>query len=52
MISREIEAEILRLYHAEGWRVGTLARQLHVHRSVVRRVCHRPAYWSQGVIGI
>ena len=38
MISREIEAEILRLYHAEGWRVGTLARQLHVHRSVVRRV--------------
>lgn len=38
MISREIEAEILRLYHAEGWRVGTLARQLHVHRSVVHRV--------------
>lgn len=38
MISRELEAEILRLYHAEGWRVGTLARQLHVHYSAVRRV--------------
>jgi transposase len=38
MISRELEAQILRLYHAEGWRVGTLSRQLHVHYSVVRRV--------------
>ena len=38
MISREREAEILRLYHAEKWPVGTLARQLHVHRDTVRRV--------------
>ena len=38
MISRELETEILRLYHAEGWRIGTLARQLHVHRETVRRV--------------
>jgi transposase len=38
MISRELETEILRLYHAEGWRIGTLARQLHVHRDTVRRV--------------
>jgi hypothetical protein len=30
MISRELETEILRLYHAEGWRIGTLGRQLHV----------------------
>jgi transposase len=37
-ISRELEAEILRLYHAEGWRIGTLCRQLRVHRSTVRRV--------------
>src|SRR5262249_17161265 len=36
--SRELEAEILRLYHAEGWRIGTLCRQLHVHRNTVRRV--------------
>ncbi len=38
MISRELEAEILRLYHAEHWRVGTIATQLGVHHSSVRRV--------------
>jgi transposase len=37
-ISRELEAEILRLYHAEGWRIGTVCRQLRVHRTTVRRV--------------
>jgi transposase len=38
MISRELEAEILRLYHAEHWPIGTLARQLGIHRDTVRRV--------------
>ena len=38
MISPELEAEILRLYHAEKWRVGTIAGQLGVHHSVVERV--------------
>lgn len=38
MISRELEAEIVRLYHAEHWPVGTLARQLHIHHDTVRRV--------------
>lgn len=38
MISRELQAEILRLHHTEGWPVGTLARQLRVHHSTVRRV--------------
>ncbi len=38
MIPPELEAEILRLYHAEHWRVGTIAAQLHVHHSTVRRV--------------
>jgi transposase len=38
MIPPELEAEILRLYHAEHWRVGTIAVQLHVHHSTVRRV--------------
>jgi transposase len=37
-ISRELEVEILRLYHAEGWRIGTVCRQLRVHRATVRRV--------------
>ena len=32
----DIEAQILRYYHAEKWRVGTIARQLRVHHSVVR----------------
>jgi hypothetical protein len=34
----DIEAQILRLYHAENWTVGTIARQLHIHHSVMRRV--------------
>jgi len=38
MIPRHLEAEILRLYHAEGWRIGTLCRQLKLHRDTVRRV--------------
>ena len=38
MIPRHLEAEILRLYHAEGWRIGTWCRQLKVHRDTVRRV--------------
>jgi predicted DNA-binding protein (UPF0251 family) len=38
MISPEIEAEILRLFHAEKWRVGTIATQLGIHHSTVRRV--------------
>jgi len=34
----DIEAQILRFYHAEKWTKGTIARQLHIHHSVVRRV--------------
>ena len=37
-ISNEIKAQILRYYHVEQWRVGTIARQLNIHHSVVRRV--------------
>ena len=38
VISREREAEILRYYHVEKWRVGTIARQIGVHHNVVKRV--------------
>ncbi len=38
MISRALEAEILRLYRTEQWKIGTIATQLRVHHSVVRRV--------------
>jgi transposase len=38
VIPANLSAHILRLYQAERWRVGTIARQLHVHRDTVRRV--------------
>ena len=38
MISRAVEAEVLRLHHAERWPIGTIARQLMLHHSTVRRV--------------
>jgi transposase len=38
VISRDREAEILRYYHVEKWRVGTIARQIGVHHNVVKRV--------------
>ncbi|HNC53287.1 MAG TPA: IS21 family transposase [Accumulibacter sp.] len=37
-IAPELEAHILRYYHVEKWRIGTIARQLHVHGGTVRRV--------------
>jgi hypothetical protein len=37
-LSVTLQAEIVRLYHAEHWRMGTIAAQLGVHHSSVRRV--------------
>ncbi len=37
-IAPDLVAQILRLHAVEKWRVGTIARQLRVHRDVVRRV--------------
>jgi len=37
-IAPDIEAQILRYFHVERWRLNTIARQLHVHHSTVRRV--------------
>ena len=37
-ISSELEAQILRYYHVERWRMGTIARQLRVHPDTVARV--------------
>lgn len=34
----DLEAKILRYYHAEKWRVGTISAQLGVHHSTVSRV--------------
>jgi len=38
MISRELEAEILRLARVEGWSIWTIATQLGVHHDAVERV--------------
>jgi transposase len=38
MIPRVLEAEIVRLHYAEHWPVGTIAAQLRVHYTTVRRV--------------
>ncbi len=37
-ISEDLRARILRYYHVEKWRAGTIARQLGVHHTTVRRV--------------
>lgn len=37
-ISPDLQAQILRYYHAEKWRINTIARQLHVHHGTVARV--------------
>jgi len=37
-MSPDKEAQILRYHHVEKWRIGTIARQLHVHHGSVERV--------------
>jgi transposase len=37
-LTPDTEAQILRYHHAEKWKIGTIARQLHLHHDVVRRV--------------
>src|SRR5215813_8684935 len=37
-ITLELEAQILRYYHVEKWRVGTIVRQLRLHSDTVARV--------------
>jgi transposase len=37
-ISPDLEAQILRYYHVERWRMNTIARQLYVHHGTVARV--------------
>lgn len=37
-ISKDLEAKILRYYHVEKWRVGTISRELNVHHCVIKRI--------------
>ena len=48
-IALELAARIERLYTVEHWRVGTIARQLHVHRDTVRRVLREHNAAAPGV---
>jgi transposase len=36
MISDSLKAEIIRLFHAEHWKIGTIADHLHVHPQTVQ----------------
>ena len=36
VVTPELRAQILRLYLADQWRIGTIARQSHVHRDTVQ----------------
>jgi hypothetical protein len=41
-IPPDLEAQILRYYHVEKWRIGTIARQLHVHHGKSQSGLKRP----------
>ncbi|MEZ4226694.1 MAG: IS21 family transposase [Polyangiaceae bacterium] len=47
MIPKDKEGEILRLYHAERWRVGTIAQQLGIHHTTVQRVLQQSGIESR-----
>jgi len=51
-LAPEIEAKILRYYHVEKWRNGTIARQLHIHHSSVERVLRQAGLPRIGKIRI
>jgi transposase len=38
VISDELKAKILRYFHVEKWRVGTISRQLDIHHTTVQRI--------------
>lgn len=55
MIPSTIEAEIIRLYHAEHWKVGTISRQLGLHHGTIERILYqegliRPSSKRQTII--
>lgn len=45
MIPDDLAQKILRLHFVEGWKVGTIAKQVGVHHATVRRVLE-----SQGIV--
>jgi len=49
MISKETEAEVLRLFHAEKWRIGTIASELGLHHTTIQRVLRQSGIESRAV---
>ena len=49
-ITPELEAQILRYHHVEKWRIGTIARQLHVHHGSVLRVLRQAGLPRDGTL--
>jgi len=49
-VNAQIEANILRYYHAEQWKVGTIAAQLGVHHTVVSRVLFQKGLVPHGKV--
>lgn len=43
-------AQIQRYYHVEKWRIGTIARQLHIHHGSVERVLRQAGLPRIGVV--
>lgn len=49
-LSSDREAQILRYYHVEKWRMGTIARQLGIHHDGVKRVLVQAGLPPRGAV--
>lgn len=50
MISAELRTEIRRLFFGEHWRIGTIVRQLNLHRDTVERALGLDEFVSRGAV--
>jgi transposase len=51
-VTPELHAQILRYYHVERWRVGTIARQLQVHHGTVERILRQSGLPPIGTVRV
>ena len=51
VVSPDVEAQVLRLHHAEKWPVGTIAAQLGVHHDTVRRILAKSGVAASAGLG-
>ena len=49
MISKELQASILRYFYVEKWAVGTIRRHLHIHASTIQRVLRQEGVPAQKI---